>query len=189
MLGTLDHFTRKLSDSGLMSVEQLESFYDTLPPDQKPEAADQLSRKLVENKVLTEFQLNALSSGDPNPLVIGDYVILEKIGEGGMGIVFKAQHRRMKRTVALKKLTTEVCEDDSALRRFERELEVAAKLNHHNIVAALDAREEQGAHYLIMEYVEGRVLSTIVDDEGALPVHKAVDYVLQAATGCAHAHG
>jgi serine/threonine protein kinase len=186
---TLDQFTRKLTDSGLMSVEQLQAFRDTLPPDQKPQAADQLSRTLVEKKILTGYQVDALSSGAPDPLVVGDYVILEKVGAGGMGVVFKAQHRRMKRTVALKMLSTELGKDDSVLRRFEREVEVAAKLHHRNIVAALDAREEQGAHYLIMELVEGRALSTIVESDGALPVADAVDYIVQAATGFAYAHG
>lgn len=188
MSETLDQLTRKLSDSGLMSAEQLEKFCDTLPADQKPEAADQLGRRLIENNVLTEFQLNALSAGDPDPLVIGDYVILEKIGEGGMGVVFKARHRLMKRVVAIKKLSAKVGEDDSVLRRFEREVEISASLNHRNIVSALDAREIQGGCYLVMEYVEGRSLSQLVDERGALPVETAIEYTIQAATGCAHAH-
>ena len=105
-----------------------------------------------------------------------------------MGVVFKAEHRRMKRTVALKMLSKEVNEDEIAVRRFEREVEVAAKLSHRNIVAALDAREEQGTHYLIMEYVEGRELSAIVEQDGTLSVEKALNYIIQAASGCAYAH-
>ena len=122
-----------------------------------------------------------MSAGAANRLVLGDYVILEKVGAGGMGVVFKAEHRRMKRAVALKMLPKEVNEDEIAVRRFEREVEVAAKLSHRNIVAALDAREEQGTHYLIMEYVEGRDLSAIVEQDGTLAVEKALNYVIQAA--------
>ena len=188
MQETLDQFTRRLSDSGLMSAEQLEQFCDTLPADQKPNAADQLGRRLIENNVLTEFQVNALSTGGPDPLVIGDYVILEKLGEGGMGVVFKARHRLMKRIVAIKKLSARAGNDDSVLRRFEREVEISASLNHRNIVAALDAREIQGCCYLVMEYVEGRSLSQLVSERGTLPIDTAIDYTIQAATACAHAH-
>ena len=188
MLETLDQFTQKLTDSGLMSVEQLTAFRDRLPPDQKPQDAVQLSRSLIEYDLLTDFQVDALSSGDPDPLIVGDYVIRERVGAGGMGVVFKAQHRRMKRMVAMKMLSSEFSKNDSAIQRFEREVEVAAKLNHRNVVAALDARAEQGTHYLIMEFVEGRPLSRIVDDDGPLPVARTVDYVIQAATGFAYAH-
>ncbi len=179
LMQTVEQFTRKLTDSGLMTPEQLRQFCDTLPPDQEPQVADDLSRKLVDNSLLTEYQIDALSSEEATPLVVGDYVVLEKLGAGGMGVVFKAQHRRMKRTVALKMLPTDFIQDDSAVRRFEREVEVAAKLNHPNIVAALDAREQQGNHYLIMEFVDGRALSTIVESDGVLPVPVAVDYILQ----------
>lgn len=189
MLESLEQFSRKLADSGLMSSEQVESFCETLEPDQKPHAADELSRKLVEKEVLTKYQVDTLSSGSQDPLVVGDYVVLQKVGEGGMGVVFKAHHQRMKRLVALKMISAAVGKDVSASRRFEREVEIAAKLNHPNIVAALDAREEQGEHYLIMEFVEGRALSAIVEDNGTLPVAVAIDYVLQAAAGIAHAHG
>jgi len=188
MLANLNQFTRKLTDSGLMSVEQLETFCETLPPNQKPQTAEELSRQLVENRVLTEYQVDVLLGGAANRLVLGDYAILEQVGVGGMGVVFRAEHRRMKRAVALKMLPKEVDEDKSAVRRFEREVEIAAKLSHPNIVAALDAREEQGTHYLIMEYVEGRDLFRIVENDGTLTVEKAVSYVIQTASGCAYAH-
>ncbi len=185
---TLDQFTKQLTDSGLMSVDQLQEFCETLTLEQSSDSAGQLSRQLVESNVLTEYQVNALTSGDSKPLVVGDYVVLEKVGAGGMGVVFKARHRRMKRDVALKMLPHNFSQDDSAIKRFEREVEVAAKLNHPNIVAALDAREENGNHYLIMELVEGRAISTIISEDGTFTVPTAVDYIIQAATGLAHAH-
>jgi len=188
MLESLDQFGRKLSDSGLLSKQQLDDFCDSLPGEQRPSKPDELGRTLVERNLITEFQLTEVASEDPEPLVIGDYVIQEKIGEGGMGTVFKAQHRLMKRTVAVKKMTAAIGEDDSALKRFEREVEISASLNHINVVAALDAREKNGTHYLIMEYVPGQALSQIVQDRGPLPVDVALGYIIQAATGCAHAH-
>ncbi len=82
---TVDQFARKLSDSGLMSVEQIQAFCDTLPPDNESQAFEDLSRKLVEKDILTEYQVKALSSNDSPPLVVGDYVVLEKVGAGWNG--------------------------------------------------------------------------------------------------------
>src|SRR5205807_2467914 len=110
-------------------------------------------------------------------------------GQGGMGQVLKAEHRRMKRTVALKILATKAMSDPDAVRRFQREVQAAARLIHSNIVTAFDANESDGVHFLVMEYVEGNDLSSIVSDHGALPIEKAIDYTLQAARGLAYAHG
>lgn len=183
----IEQFTRKLTDSGLMSAEQLDAFCNRLPETERPQAADELSKQLVEHDVLTEYQADALASEDDRPLVVGDYVIQERVGAGGMGTVYKAQHRRMKRTVALKMVQSQN-DDESALRRFEREVEAAGRLSHPNVVAALDARQHEGTDYLIMEYVNGRDLWAVIEKSGPLPVDKAVNYTLQAARGCLHAH-
>src|SRR5208283_4330318 len=105
----------------------------------------------------------------------------DRIGAGGMGQVFKAQHRRMDRTVAIKMLPTAMTKDAVAAARFEREVRAAAKLRHPNIVAADDADEANGVHFLVMEYVEGSDLSALVKKSGPLPVARALNYVLQAA--------
>ena len=106
-----------------------------------------------------------------------------------MGQVYKARHKRMKREVALKVLAPQFVKDAAALRRFHREVEAAARLNHQNIVTAYDADEVRGTHYLVMEYVRGRDLSEIVKAHGPLSVGQAVNCVLQAARGLAYAHG
>lgn len=121
--------------------------------------------------------------------VLGNYVVLEKLGEGGMGWVLKAQHRRMQRTVALKVLHGEATRSPDAIRRFHQEARAAAKLVHANIVNALDADEAGGIHFLVMEYVEGVVLSELLGRGGPLPVRDAVNYTLQVAHGLAYAHG
>jgi len=118
----------------------------------------------------------------------GDYEILCKLGEGGMGEVYKAKHRRMDRIVAMKVLPSEALNSPSAVERFHREVKASAKLVHPNIVAAYDAGEQNGIHYLVMEYVEGDDLSDVVEKQGPLPLPKAIDYVLQAARGLGHAH-
>lgn len=185
---TVEQFTQKLTDSGLLSAAEFKEFCDTLPADYELQRAEDLGRELVDKRLLTEYQVQALTTDGATPLIVGDYVVYEQIGAGGMGVVFKAQHRRMKRDVALKMLPTHFCQDESALRRFEREVELVSKLNHPNIVTALDAREEHGHHFLIMEFVQGQPLSTLVHDQGVLPVDRALDYVIQAAVGLQHAH-
>ncbi len=118
-----------------------------------------------------------------------EYLLLGKLGEGGMGVVYKAQHRRMHRLVAIKMLSPKTMKSPEAIQRFYREVEAAAKLTHPNIVAAFDAREYQGTHYLVMEYVEGQDLAKLVKQHGPLPVEKAVDYALQTARGLQYSHG
>ncbi len=105
-----------------------------------------------------------------------------------MGQVFKAEHRRMKRIVAIKMLPRNLTKDAPSVARFQREVEAAAKLSHPNIVAAYDADEAGGIHFLVMEYVEGNDLSALVKKHGPLSVAKAVNYVLQAARGLEFAH-
>ena len=105
-----------------------------------------------------------------------------------MGQVFKAQHRRMERMVAIKMLPPAMTKDAAALARFQREVGRRPSCSHPNIVAAYDADEANGVHFLVMEYVEGKDLSALVKKNGPFPVGKAVNYVLQAARGLEFAH-
>ena len=99
---------------------------------------------------------------------------MEKIGAGGMGQVFKARHRRMDRLVAVKLLPTAMTKDKAAIARFEREVKAAAKLRHPNIVAADDADEANGVHFLVMELVDGNDLSALVKQNGPFSVEHSV---------------
>src|SRR5207248_7236943 len=120
-------------------------------------------------------------------LLLGNYAILDKIGQGGMGVVLKAEHKRMHRIVALKVIRPRSIESPAALKRFHREVEAAAKVIHPNIVTAFDADEADGTHFLVMEYVEGTDLTTLVKTDGPLPLETALDCVLQAAKGLEYA--
>jgi serine/threonine protein kinase len=122
------------------------------------------------------------------PERIGDYELQDVIGRGGMGAVYRAVHRRMDRTVALKVLRPEISRDPVLKQRFEREVRAAAKLSHPNIVAAYDAREEDGLYCLITEFIDGDDLNAMVRRDGPLPVPEAVDVILQAARGLEYAH-
>ncbi|QDU31403.1 Serine/threonine-protein kinase PrkC [Anatilimnocola aggregata] len=185
---TADQFAKALIAAGLSSADEIKSLWSSLPAGSRPKDGETFAKVLIEREKLTKFQAEELLSGSQTPLVLGDYVLLAKIGAGGMGQVFKAHHRRMKRLAAIKLLPTSLTKDEAAIKRFEREVEAAAKLTHPNIVQTYDAGVQRGVWYLVMEYVEGRDLSGVVAHEGPLPVARAIDYIRQSAKGLAFAH-
>jgi serine/threonine-protein kinase len=184
---TLEQFVQHLTASGLMSATEVNAFQDTLPPP-KPKDAEGLACVLVQASKLTRYQAQAVYQGKVKGLVFGEYRALDKLGQGGMGIVLKAEHRRMKRLVAVKMIAGPALKSPDAVKRFYREVEAAAKLNHPNIVQAHDASEHEGVHYLVMEYVDGKDLAAIVKEKGPLPVAQAVECIVQAARGLQYAH-
>lgn len=185
---SLNQFLSQVSESGLISADEMASLLHAFPPDQQPSDGEQLSRRLVKQQKLTQYQAEQICAGQGKSLVLGNYVILDKLGQGGMGMVLKAAHKRMKRQVALKVMSPAAVKTPDALKRFHREVEAAAKLSHPNIVAAHDADEVNGTHFLVMEYVEGNDLSVLVKTSGPLPVEQAIRYTIQAARGLEFAH-
>lgn len=119
---------------------------------------------------------------------IGDYVIEERIGSGGMGDVYRAQHQLMGRAVAIKALKLRTTEELSNLRRFEQEVQSVAKMSHVNVVTAFDARLEGGSLFLVTEWIQGKNLAETVSDTGPLSIQEALDVAIQAANGLAYAH-
>jgi len=185
---SVEQFIARLSESGLLSAAEISTFQASLPPEGRPRDVQSLAAGLVKAGKLTKYQAQAVYQGKGKSLVFGQYVVLDKLGEGGMGVVLKAQHRRMRRTVAIKVLSSAAMKQAGAVERFHREVEAAAKLEHPNIVAAYDADEHEGVHYLAMQYVEGEDLATIVQERGPLEVRQAVECLLQAARGLQYAH-
>jgi serine/threonine-protein kinase len=151
-------------------------------------AGRDLARELIQLDLLTPYQANQLLTGKGRALVVGPFHVLERLGEGGMGHVFKARHRLMGRVVALKVIRPERVADRGAVQRFCREVEAAAKLSHPNIVRAYDAGEVDGTYYFAMQYVAGTDLARLVKQGGPLPAARACDYVCQAAFGLEHIH-
>jgi serine/threonine-protein kinase len=131
-------------------------------------------------------------TADEQPLApgteLGNYTILELISQGAMGAVYKAEHRRMGRTVAIKMITPSALRDAVAVQRFQRETQAIARLEHPNIVTAHDADQVGEIHILVMQYVDGEDLWTTVQRCGPLPLDLAVQCLTQTARGMEYAH-
>jgi serine/threonine-protein kinase len=163
-------------------LEQLASFQEAFPT---PGAfAEELSRR----GWLTPFQTEHLLLGRGRRLRLGQYVLLAPLGQGGMGQVFKARHRLMRRLAAVKVIRRELLAQPNAVRRFRREVQAVARLSHPNVIHAYDADVARGRCFIAMEYAEGADLGQLVRRAGPLPVAQACEYVRQAALGLQHAH-
>src|SRR5262249_43345592 len=124
---------------------------------------------------------------------IGPYILLERLGEGGAGQVYKARHQRMDRIAAVKVIRAELLTDDDMIRRFYREVEAVSQLQHPNIVHAYDAgpimeEERVRGHFLAMEYLEGVDLARLGKQQGPLPVSESREYIRQASLGLQYIH-
>jgi len=148
----------------------------------------QIARQLIDRDLLTSYQANKILTGDAQSLSIGPYVILERLGEGGMGRVYKARHQRLHKIVALKVIRSERLDNPVAIRRFYREIESVSKLSHQNIVWAFDADQAGENHFFAMQYVPGRDMARMVKQGGPLDVQQAAEFFRQAALGLQHIH-
>jgi serine/threonine protein kinase len=146
-----------------------------------------LAGELLRRDWLTAYQINQLFKGRGEELLLGSYVLLQRLGEGGMGEVYKARNWKLGKIVAIKVIRQQRLDDNEILRRFEREVRAAAQLNHPNVVHAYDCDEAGGKHFLVLEYVDGIDLARFVKKHGPLPVERACDYIRQAALGLQHA--
>lgn len=124
------------------------------------------------------------ASGDQ----LGPYQLMRKLGSGGMGEVYLAEHETMQRSAAVKFLAPELVRSPAARKRFQREIEVVARLSHPNIVAAYDAGDADGRFFLVLEYATGRNLQQVVESSGPLKPASALQAIRQAAEGLAYAH-
>jgi WD40 repeat protein len=118
----------------------------------------------------------------------GDYQLLEELGRGGVGVVYRAWHSTLERTVALKMLLGGPFASPELTERFGREVKMVARLRHPGIVALYDAGEANGIRFFTMELVEGRTLASLVRD-GPIAFARACSYMRKAALAVAHAHG
>jgi WD40 repeat protein/serine/threonine protein kinase len=142
---------------------------------------------MIEQDLATRWQAHMLVSGW-NHFFLAKYKLLDRVGAGGMGTVYKAWQPGLSRVVALKVLSDALLGDEQAVARFHREIQSVAALEHPNIVATFDADCVKGKHFLVMEYVEGQDLDAMARKRGRIPAAEACEYARQAALGLAHAH-
>ena len=185
-----------------MSTAKPSTFADALAPLLDPAARtalgdlalrfdtpSQLVQELVRRGSLTPYQAKTALAGRAASLLFANYVILNQLGEGGMGQVYKARHKSLGRIVALKVLRPECHTNAKMVKRFRREIEILGSLRPSpHIVRAIDSDRWDEQYYIVMECIEGHDLARRVKRHGPLPVADAVDYARQTALGLQHAH-
>lgn len=180
----------RIAENGLLSRETLAELRSELTHDRLTK--QKLESCLVGPQRLTAFQYRQLLGG--GRLRLGKYILLDQVGSGGMGRVYRGFHPILRRDAALKVLRRTTADDNSVVsteqlvRRFQREMESLAKLRHPRIAIAYDAGSEGDDFYLAMELIEGVDLARLVDREGPLPIDLACQYAVQVLETLDYAH-
>jgi tetratricopeptide (TPR) repeat protein len=198
-------FEEALSATGVenASVETLEAYAEVLERAGRPQAAlsawEAIRRQDVSRSdVATRIQAlkQKVAEGDAKTQRVARsgapaesrYELLEEIGRGGMGVVYKARDKRLGRVVALKRLPDNMRDHPAAVQLFEREARAAASLNHVNIVTVFDAGEEDGTYFITMELLEGRPLNAILEAKGRIGARDTMRLGIQICAGLHYAH-
>jgi len=175
----------------LVTKEQVEECLEIQKKLKELGISKTLGAVMHDKKYLTMVEVKEIlreMTGTKDWNAIEGYEILGKLGQGGMGSVYKARHQKLQKLVALKVLPPELAGDQDYLDRFLREARAAAKLNHPNIVQALDVGESYGYHYFVMEFVEGRTVKEMIEEaRGPLPEVDSLKIIEQIADALVHA--
>src|SRR4051794_1747702 len=175
--------------SGLIDAEGLTACFEAIVPEKR--VADQLDRRLarqvVQQRRLTLWQVQQLLAGRSSGFKINRYTLIDMLGQGGMGRVYLARDTRLNRRVALKILSPERVNNPRAIARFQREARVGAQLQHENLVRIYDEGESGGKCYLVMEYIQGKTIGSMITEHGPMPPSLAARLTRQVALGLEHA--
>lgn len=147
-----------------------------------------LAKEIGRRGWLTNYQIKEVFRGRGKELTVDRYVLLDLLGEGGMGRVFKAHDTRLARDVALKIIRKERLSNPAAVARFGHEMVALGQLQHPNVVKAFDASQTGDTHFVVMEFIDGQDLTKIVQARGPLPLVPACEAIRQAALGLHHAY-
>jgi serine/threonine protein kinase len=182
---TIDEFLDVIRRSDLIAAERLDAFLAGQDGTSKP---SQLAARMVAAGLITQFHAEQFLRGKWRGFVIGKYKVLERIGFGGNGTVYLCEHVVVRRRVAIKVLPNSKLDSPTALTRFYREARAAGALDHPHLVKAHDVDEENGVHFLVMDYVDGTNLQDLVSRCGPLDPVRAANCVAQVALGLQAAH-
>jgi eukaryotic-like serine/threonine-protein kinase len=188
----MDEFLRVARASGLVDSDRID---EAVAP-WKDEAGKGVTgpvpeaciQAIIDRGLLTSWQMEQLRKGKHKGFVLGKYKLLRLLGAGGMSSVYLAEHMTLHNKVAIKVLPVKRVDQSSYLKRFNREAEASARLNHPHIARAFDLDTSGSIHFIVMEYIDGTDLHARVKQEGPLPVRDAADFIRQAALGLHHAH-
>jgi serine/threonine protein kinase len=184
----VDNFLKTILRSGLLTREQLQAALRSVPRAQRgdPKA---LADHLVKAGKLSRFQARKLLEGTAVGLKLGPFQVLAPIGKGGMGTVYLARDSRSEQLLALKVLSPKRArEEERILARFRREMEMCQRVAHPNLAWTFEVGVCQGVHYIAMEYIPGKSLFRLVNDEGPLEVPRAARLFAEVASALEHAH-
>lgn len=185
VVSTTDFLT-SLNRSRLLADEQMAKVRD-FATRRRLADGDELAEILVNQNGLTRWQAQRLLVGN-SAFYLGRYKFMNPLGEGAHGVVFRAVHSVMRRTVAVKILSRARLTHRNARARFRREVQAMARLNHPNIVAAFDAGQVGETQFLVMEYIEGSDLRSWSEYHHQLDIDWACEFIRQTALGLHHAH-
>ncbi len=181
-VSSVQDFLPLIEKSNLLLPEQVAEVRTW--PEQEPKT---LAARMVTAGWITRWQSHQLLAGRSQQFFLGKYKLLELIGQGGMGSVYKAVRPGVGRIVALKVMSRQVLKQPKAVTRFLREIRSAAAVDHPNLVRAYDADCDGDTYFLVMEYVAGRNLKSWIIEEKTLPVGWSCECIRQAAVGLEHA--
>jgi serine/threonine protein kinase len=185
-------FRRSALASGLLTVEQILEAETALRAQRVPAGVwiaiddDSLAAKLVDMGLVNRWQAEQLKAGRVK-FSLGPYLVTDSIGQGGMGQVFKAEHKLMGRVVAIKVLPRHRS-TPNAISSFMHEIRAQAQFDHESLVRAFDAGHDGNVYFLVTEYVPGTDLRKLVRMRGKLSMRDAATIISQVARGLAHAH-
>lgn len=188
---SVDNFLDLVKRSELISSDQYECALDQLKQQHHgnlPDDADVIADHFVATGLLTRWHCDMIFNNKYKGFTLKNYKLLRPLGSGGMSTVYLAEHMLMNRRRAIKVLPKSRNNDSSYLARFRLEAQATASLDHPNIVRAYDIDSHNDNHFLVMEYVQGCDLQTVVKDKGPLDYETAADFIAQAAEGLQHAH-
>lgn len=187
-LPTVDHFLRTVLRSGVLTRDQLQASIRKAAPEQR-QNAETLAEHLIATGDLSRFQAGKLLRGMAGGLVLGHYQILAPLGRGGMGTVYLARDARSQMLIALKVLPPKKArEEQRLLARFRREMEMCTRVSHPHLAWALEVGLCQGVYFIALEYIPGKSLYRLVNEEGPLEIARAARLFSEVAEALDHAH-
>ena len=185
-------FVNLLERSGVVDPDRLKPAIAALKKKAKAAGKEvttsRLVKYLIESELITQWQADKFLAGKYKGFFLGKFKLLRHLGSGGMSSVYLARHKISDQLRAIKVLPRKKVADKSYLDRFYLEARIAASLNHPNVVRIYDICEENGVHFMVMEYAKGEDLLELVTRDGPLKFADAAKYVAEACEGLKHAH-